>query len=142
MNRRAEGKVLEVGKILADGYNGYQLAHEKIKNPRIKSIFQEFALQKRKFLNRLNDSTVKDFGFNLDNNGSIRGYFHRAWNNTKSAFSRNETELVGEALKGEQEALKYYESSLELDLPNNVRKAIEEQIIEIKNSIEKLESIS
>lgn len=99
MSTEIKNQVKELGNLVADGYNGYETAAENVKNPVLKSMFGDLKIQKQKYLHELNQSTAKDYDFSVEDNGTAKGFFHRTWMNTKSAFTNADSQIVSEAIR-------------------------------------------
>ncbi len=141
MSTEIKNQVKELGNLVADGYNGYHTAAENVKNPVLKSMFGDLKVQKQNNLKQLDDSTMKDYEFSVNDNGTAKGFFHRTWMNTKSAFTNNDSQIVSEAIRGEEEALETYQKTLDKDVSTNLRSVMNEQKTGLEASIIKLKSI-
>jgi uncharacterized protein (TIGR02284 family) len=110
-----------------DGQNGYREAAEHIKDPEIRSFFQEQSLERARFAGELED-LIREFGeSNPDRSGSVAGTLHRKWIDAKSALGGSDHTILESAEQGEDSAKKAYEKALSASLPANVIEVVGRQ---------------
>lgn len=88
------------------------LADIKDENIDLKTIFQSYATQSRKFSQELTAAVAKT-GDDPETDTSFSGSLHRAWIDVKSLFGGNDREsILAEAERGEDSIKKAYETAL------------------------------
>lgn len=88
------------------------LADIKDENIDLKTIFQSYATQSRKFSQELT-AVVAVTGDNPETDTSFSGSLHRAWIDIKSLFGDNDRKsILAEAERGEDAIKKAYETAL------------------------------
>ena len=110
-----------------DGQNGFQSAAEGVKDPALKSLFEQYGLQRAKFVGDLQNEVLR-LGGDPENTGSVAAALHRGWINIKSAVTgKNEHSILEECERGEDSAIKNYQHALNQELPQNLAQIIERQ---------------
>ena len=121
-----------------DGQNGFQSAAEGVKDPALKSLFEQYGLQRAKFVGDLQNEVLR-LGGDPENTGSVAAALHRGWINIKSAVTgKNEHSILEECERGEDSAIKNYQDALNQELPQNLAQIIERQyqmILEAHNRV-------
>ena len=72
---------------LKDGQEGFKQAAEAVKDPSLKSLFNEFSLQRSKFAGELQSQVINLGEPDPEKDSSTSGALHRAWINIKSAIT-------------------------------------------------------
>src|SRR6478609_10263650 len=86
---------------LKDGQHGFRTAADDVKNPSLKSLFDELSMERGRFIAEL-DHLVRSIGEDVEQAGSVAGVMHRAWINLKSALSSgSEHSILSECERGE-----------------------------------------
>jgi uncharacterized protein (TIGR02284 family) len=121
-----------------DSQSGFQSAAEGVKDPALKHLFEQYGLQRAKFVGELQNE-VLHLGGDPENTGSVAGALHRGWINIKSAVTgKNEHSILEECERGEDAAVKNYTDALNRQLPLNLAQIIERQyqmILEAHNRV-------
>jgi uncharacterized protein (TIGR02284 family) len=127
--------LIETGR---DGQNGYQSAAEGVKDPALKSLFEQYGLQRAKFVGELQNEVLR-LGADPENTGSVAAALHRGWIDIKSAVTgKNEQSILEECERGEDAAIKNYQDAINQQLPLNLAQIIERQyqmILEAHNRV-------
>lgn len=122
-----------------DANREYNRAAEKVENPTIKKFLEDKANQRYNFGHELK-SEIVDYGNVPENIGSIKGDFHRAWMNSVTTISPNETERIMEEVeRGEKKILHSYNDILdnkEWILPASTKDLLLKQREAIKSALE------
>ncbi|MDX1752455.1 conserved hypothetical protein [Salinimicrobium sediminis] len=123
-----------------DSEKGFKNAAEDVKNPRLKTFFEQKAKQRYDFGHELK-TEIKNLGETPDKGSSFTGDAHRAWMDLKSAFTSDKEEAVlEEAIRGEKAAVEDYNKVINnAELPPSTanllikqRNAIERTLNEVK----------
>src|ERR1700742_4516046 len=87
---------------LKDGQEGFRQSAEGVDDPQLKTIFDEFSLQRSRFAGELQSEVRSWGGPDPEHSSSVAGSMHRAWINVKSAVtSRDRHAILAEAERGE-----------------------------------------
>ncbi len=137
---KEQKRVLQnVINICEDGAKGYKKAAEDVENAELKTIFNRLAQQRKLFEEELKND-VRDLGFELEEEGNAKGFFHRVWIDVRSTFASHETKaVIKEAKEGEEGALKVYDEALSAELPAYIKDRLEKQRQFIFGCLEQLE---
>ena len=99
---------------LKDGQEGFRQASEAVKDSQLKSLFNEFSLQRSKFAGELQSHAIQMGESNPEDSSSTAGALHRAWINMKSAItSQDDHAILAECERGEDSALAEYKKAME-----------------------------
>jgi uncharacterized protein (TIGR02284 family) len=124
-----------------DGEKGYREAADGIHNGYFHILFKEYARQRGQFVSQLR-TQVRFLGGEPERKGSVAGTLHRGWMNLRTALNRGKDELiVVECERGEEAAVHHYEQVLKLDLLPETRSLIEEQLEEIKATLNRVKAM-
>jgi uncharacterized protein (TIGR02284 family) len=115
-----------------DGDEGFRTCADAIKNPQLKSFFEQKAQRCALGTRQLQDK-VRELGGDPGRSGSTAGALHRFWINIRTTLARtDEHAILDECERGEDAAKRSYEAALKKDLPADVRLLIEKQYREVK----------
>ena len=124
-----------------DGEEGFRTAAEHVTNPSYKSLFSEFSAQRVKFAAELQIEVTR-LGGEAQKSGSISAAAHRGWLDLKSAVTHGEdSSIVAECERGEDNAKKHYREALAKDLPGEVRTIVERQARTVQETHDKVRSL-
>ena len=117
---------------LKDGEKGFKEAAGAVKDPQLKSLFQEYSQQRHRFATEL-QSQAQGLGESKpEETSSTAGAMHRAWMNLKSALtSHDDHAILAECERGEDSAVAEYKKAMEdEELTGPVRDTISRQYME------------
>ena len=128
---------------LKDGQEGFRQAAEGVEDPELKSLFNEFSLQRSRFAGELQSQAVGLGESKPEDSGSAAGAMHRAWINLKSAIAKNDDHaILAECERGEDSAVKeYLEAMEEENLAEPVREIISRQYAEVQNAHDRIKQL-
>ena len=127
---------------LKDGQEGFKQAAEAVKDSNLKSLFNEFSLQRAKFAGELQSEAVNLGEFKPEEDSSASGALHRAWINIKSAItSGDDHAILAECERGEDSAVNEYEEAMEEEITSPIRDVIERQYREVKEAHDRIKSL-
>jgi uncharacterized protein (TIGR02284 family) len=115
-----------------DGEEGLRTCAEAIKNPQLRTFFEQKARRCALGAAQLQDK-VREFGGDPGHSGSTAGALHRFWINLRSTLAgMDEHAILDECARGEDAAKRAYEEALKKDLPADMRLLVEKQYREVK----------
>tara|TARA_R100000789_G_C2907642_1_gene122329 strand:- start:83 stop:529 length:447 start_codon:yes stop_codon:yes gene_type:complete len=125
-----------------DAEKGYKLAAEKVKNPKLKTFFQQRAQQRYDFGHELK-SEIRNFGEEPDKGTSLSGDAHRTWMNLKTSLSSDKDEAVlEEAIRGEKASVEEYEDVLkESEIPASTGNILTKQKNAINQALNEVKTL-
>ena len=124
-----------------DGKAGYEEAAQNVADPVVTNAFEQYSDMRNRFARELSD-ILENMGATPSTDGSIMGAVHRGWINIKSIFAESgEQAMLEECVRGEDAAITDYEETLRLELPNDMRMTIENQLKEIRAVKDHIESM-
>ena len=127
---------------LKDGQEGFRQAAEGVKDSNLKSLFNEFSLQRARFAGELQAEAVKLGESEPEKDSSASGALHRAWINIKSAItSGDDHAILAECERGEDSAVNEYQEAMEKDLPSPVREIVSREYSEVKSAHDRIKSL-
>ncbi|MFN7945057.1 MAG: PA2169 family four-helix-bundle protein [Blastocatellia bacterium] len=124
-----------------DGQNGFQSAAEGITDSSIKSLFEQYSQQRAQFVGELQNE-VRRLGGDPQNTGSVAAALHRGWINIKSAVTgKDEHNILEEAERGEDSAVRNYEDALNQNLPPEVLSIVQRQFAAVREAHNRVRSL-
>ena len=128
---------------LKDGQEGFRQAAEAVENLELKSLFNEFSLQRSRFAGELQSQAVALGESKPEDSSSAAGAMHRAWINLKSAITKHDDHaILAECERGEDSAVKeYLEAMEEENLAEPVREIISRQYAEVQNAHDRIKQL-
>jgi uncharacterized protein (TIGR02284 family) len=127
---------------LKDGQEGFRQSAEGVDDPQLKSVFDEYSLQRSRFAGEL-QSEVRGMGEpDPENSSSVAGSMHRAWINVKSAVTnRDRHAILAEAERGEDAAVSAYSDAMAKSLPAPIKELVSRQSAEVKDAHDKIRAL-
>ena len=125
---------------LKDGQNGFKSAAADVKDMRVKSVFTELAHDRTRLAGEL-QSEVSRLGGDPEKSGSASAAVHRGWINLKSVLGGGEKSILDEAERGEDVAVKSFETALQAKLPPDVAGVVRRQYDEVKKAHDKVRGL-
>lgn len=132
-----------ITRICQDGYLGYQSAANNLEDKELTTIFNRLAQQRKLYSEELK-ADARTLGMELEDGGSVEGYFHRGWLNVKDFFTTSENAAVIEtSLTGELKAKEVYEEVLKNEkMPQFIKERLHDQLTTISAVINQLERMN
>ncbi len=127
---------------LKDGQEGFKQAAEGVKDPQLKSLFNEYSLQRSRFATEL-QSQARSLGEpKPETSSSVAGAVHRSWINLKSAVTRGDDHaILAECERGEDSAVEEYKKAIDDDLSAQLREIISRQYAAIKEAHDRIRNL-
>ncbi len=140
--KQIEKDVQEIIEICKDGVAGYETAAENIEYNDLKTLFLRLAQQRKMFIEDIKGEAIK-LGIEPDSNGTVKGFFHRTWMNTKASLSNSmNKKVIEESMTGEKTAVEKYDKVLsDPELPAYLNDLLSEQQHLIKIAINQLSDL-
>ena len=128
---------------LKDGQEGFKQASEAVKDSNLKSLFNEFSLQRAKFAGELQSEARQLGEAEPEESSSTAGAMHRAWINLKSAVtSGDDHAILAECERGEDSAVNEYKEAMEeKELSSPIRDIIARQYSEVKSAHDRIKQL-
>ena len=128
---------------LKDGQRGFKEAAEAVKDPQLKSLFNEYSLQRSRFAGELQSEAIGLGESNPEDSTSAAGAMHRAWINLKSAVTSGEDHaILAECERGEDSAVKEYKDAMEKEeLSSPIRDIVSRQYSEVKSAHDRIKEL-
>jgi uncharacterized protein (TIGR02284 family) len=125
---------------LKDGQQGFKEAAEAVKDSQLKSLFNEFSLQRARFAGELQNEAISLGEHDPEDSSSTAGAMHRAWINLKSAItSQDDHAILAECERGEDSAVAEYKKAMEEEeLSSNIRETISRQYADVKSAHDRI----
>src|SRR6266480_2507226 len=127
---------------LKDGQEGFKQAAEGVKDPQLKSLFNDYSQQRTQFARQL-QSHIQSMGEpEPETSSSAAGALHRAWINLKSAVTRGDDHaILAECERGEDSAVEEYKKAIDNGLSVPVREVVSQQYAEIKRAHDHIKNL-
>jgi uncharacterized protein (TIGR02284 family) len=127
---------------LKDGEKGFREAAEAVKDPQLKSLFQEYSQQRSRFANEL-QAQARNLGEpEPEKTSSAAGAMHRAWINLKSAVtSGDDKAILSECERGEDSAVQEFEEAMQNRLTTPIQDIVSRQFSEIKSAHDRVKQL-
>jgi uncharacterized protein (TIGR02284 family) len=127
---------------LKDGEKGFKEAAEAVKDPQLKSLFQEYSQQRSRFANELQTQARSLGESEPEKTSSIAGAMHRAWIDLKSAVtSGDDKAILSECERGEDSAVHEFEEAVSDGLTSPLRDIVSRQFSEIKSAHDRVKHL-
>jgi uncharacterized protein (TIGR02284 family) len=127
---------------LKDGEKGFKEAAEAVKDPQLKSLFQEYSQQRSRFANELQTQARSLGEVDPEKTSSAAGAMHRAWINLKSAVTRGDDKaILSECERGEDSAVHEFEEAMQDGLTSPLRDVVSRQFSEIKSAHDRVKQL-
>jgi uncharacterized protein (TIGR02284 family) len=127
---------------LKDGEEGFKEASEGVKDPQLKSVFNEYSRQRSHFAAELQGQAQSLGESEPEASSSAAGALHRAWMNLKSVVtSGDDHAILAECERGEDSAVEEYKKAIENGLSMPVREVVSQQYIEIKRAHDHIKNL-
>jgi len=128
---------------LKDGQEGFRQASQAVKDTSLKTLFNEFSLQRAKFAGELQSEAVRLGESEPEKSSSTSGALHRAWINIKSAVtSGDDHAILAECERGEDSAVSEYREAIEeKEISSPIREIIARQYQDVKSAHDRIKSL-
>jgi uncharacterized protein (TIGR02284 family) len=127
---------------LKDGQEGFKQAAQAVKDSELKSLFNEFSLQRAKFAGELQSEVINLGESQPETDSSASGALHRAWINIKSAISSGDDHaILAECERGEDSAVGEYQEAMEAEINSPIRVIIDRQYRAVKTAHDRIKSL-
>jgi len=127
---------------LKDGEKGFKDASEAVRDPQLKSLFQQYSEQRHRFATELQSEAQTLGESDPEKSSSAAGAMHRAWINLKSAVtSGDDKAILSECERGEDSALHEYEEAIHDGLTGPVQQIVARQFTEIKSAHDRVKQL-
>lgn len=128
---------------LKDGQEGFRQAAEAVKDSSLKSLFNEYSLQRARFAGELqNEARQLGERDTQEQTSSTAGALHRAWIDLKSALtSGDDHTILAECERGEDSAVKEYKEAMAEDLSAPIATIVSRQYSEVKAAHDRIKSL-
>jgi len=127
---------------LKDGEKGFKEAADAVRDPQLKSLFQQYSQQRHRFASELQAQAQSLGESKPGKSSSAAGAMHRAWINLKSAVtSGNDKAILAECERGEDSALHEYEEAIQDGLTGAAREIVARQFTEIKSAHDRVRNL-
>ena len=127
---------------LKDGQEGFKQAAEGVKDPQLKSLFNDYSQQRSRFAIEL-QSQARSLGEpEPETSSTAAGALHRSWINLKSAVTRGDDHaILAECERGEDSAVEEYKKATDHNLSAQLREIVSRQYSEIKNTHDRIKNL-
>ena len=127
---------------LKDGQEGFRQAAEGVKDPQLKSLFNEYSQQRSRFATELQSQAQRVGESEPETSSSAAGALHRAWINLKSAVTRGDDHaILAECERGEDSAVEEFKKALDNGLSGPVQEIVSRQYAQIKEAHDRVKSL-
>src|SRR5881398_1299676 len=127
---------------LKDGEKGFKEAADAVKDPQLKSLFQEYSQQRSRFATELQTQARSLGESDPEKTSSTAGAMHRAWINLKSAVtSGDDKAILCECERGEDSAVHEFEEAMQNGLSSPIQDIVSRQFSEIKSAHDRVKHL-
>jgi len=127
---------------LKDGEKGFKEASEAVRDPQLKSLFQQYSQQRHRFASELQAQAQSLGESKPGKSSSAAGAMHRAWINLKSAVtSGDDKAILSEVERGEDSAVHEFQDAVNDGLTGHVREIVSHQFGEIKSAHDRVRQL-
>lgn len=115
-----------------DGQSGYLHAAANVKDPALKTFFEEQSRERARFAAELTAEAEKLGKVESNRFGTVAGMMHRAWFTMKADFVGADQGILIAVVQGEDRAEKHYEYALASPLPEDIHRMVSNQRDSVK----------
>jgi len=128
---------------LKDGQRGFKEAADAVKDPQLKTLFNEYSLQRSRFAGELQSEAIRLGESKPEDSSSVTGVMHRAWIDLKSAVTSGDDHAVlAECERGEDSAVKEYRDAMgKEELSSPIRQIVSRQYTEVQNAHDRIKQL-
>jgi uncharacterized protein (TIGR02284 family) len=128
-NKKIVSTLNELIETCRDGLDGFKEAAQNVKNPELKSFFNDAATERALCVQEL-QTEVRNLGGEAEKTGSTAGAIHRVWMDIKGTLTgKDDHSILSECERGEDSAVSTFRDALkEGNLPPNVLSIVERQL--------------
>src|SRR5712671_2484243 len=127
---------------LKDGEKGFKEASEAVRDPQLKSLFQQYSQQRHRFASELQAQAHSLGESKPEKSSSTAGAMHRAWINLKSVVtSGDDKAILGECERGEDSAVHEYQEAMQNGLTDTAREIVSRQFTEIRSAHDRVRQL-
>src|SRR2546421_2019054 len=128
---------------LKDGQKGFKEAAEAVKDPQLKSLFDQYSQQRSRFATELQNQAKSLGEVEPEKTSSAAGAMHRAWINLKSAVtSGDDHAILAECERGEDSAINEHKKAIEEEkLSATIRDTISRQYADVKKAHDHIKAL-
>ncbi|HZM91442.1 MAG TPA: PA2169 family four-helix-bundle protein [Blastocatellia bacterium] len=128
-------------EICRDGQNGFKEAAENVKNPDLKSFFNECSTERAQFVSDI-QLEVRRLGGDPQKTGSTAGALHRVWMDIKGTFTgKDDHAILSECERGEDSAVEAYREAIKLSLPLTIQQLLERQFQSVRQTHDRIKQM-
>jgi uncharacterized protein (TIGR02284 family) len=134
----AVNKVITVCKDAEEGFRG---AANAVKNPSLRSLFEQFSSQRAGFANEL-QGAVSTAGFKPEDSSGVLGTLHHGWIALKGVLTgHSEHQLLEETERGEDLSISRYRDALSHQLPTALRSIVDTQYQQVQQAHNRIKEL-
>jgi uncharacterized protein (TIGR02284 family) len=142
LQKEAISTINNLIETLKDGEKGFKEAADAVKDPQLKSLFQQYSQQRHRFASELQAQALSLGESKPEKSSSATGAMHRTWINLKSAVtSGDEKAILSECERGEDSAVREYEEAIQDGLTGPAREIVARQFTEIKSAHDRVKNL-
>jgi uncharacterized protein (TIGR02284 family) len=124
-----------------DAEQGFRGAAQAAKDPAMKEIFEQYAAQRAQFAVEL-QAAVKALGFDATDPQGLGGMMHASWISLKSMVTGHDIHgILVEVERGEDWALKTYQTALSVTLPTEIAAIVQKQLVQVQAAHDRIKSL-
>jgi uncharacterized protein (TIGR02284 family) len=124
-----------------DGENGFRAAAASVVDSNLQHLFESYAQQRAEFAAEL-QREVRRLAEDPADSGHAAAALHRSWMDIKAGLTgHDEAAIIAECERGEDTAVRSYRTSLDAELPADIRVLVERQFLEVKAAHDHIRSL-
>jgi uncharacterized protein (TIGR02284 family) len=124
---KAVDVLYDLAETCRNGHQGYLKAAELISDPAVRTVFNEFGLERATFAAELENELIRLGIHDPDRKGTAVGALHRTWLGVKDALGGDDGAILSSVEAAEDHAKQQYEKATKADLSNDVRELVSRQ---------------
>lgn len=127
---------------LKDGQEGFKQAAQRVKDPQLKSLFNNYSQQRERFASELLAEAMRQGKSDAKTDSSTAGALHRAWIGLKAAVTNGDDHaILAECERGEDSAVAEYKKVVDDDLSGPLFQVISRQYQEIRSAHDRIKNL-
>ena len=128
-------------KTCRDGEKGFEAAAGAVSDPNLRHLFESYSQQRSEFAAEL-ELEVRRMAKNPAEGGHVAAALHRGWMDLiATTSSQDEGGIIAECERGEDVAVRVYQTALAAALPADIKAMVERHFIKIQEAHEQVRSL-
>ncbi|MDT8067012.1 MAG: PA2169 family four-helix-bundle protein [Terriglobia bacterium] len=124
-----------------DGQAGYRDAATHVKNPELRTLFNQLSTVRAEFAGELENEVIRLGHHDPDRKPTTAGALHRKWIDLKSAMGAGDHSILSSVESGEDALMKLYQDALNDKLPLDIKDILRRQSEQVTSDHDRIRTL-